>query len=153
MSEGALQHRQEEIGFRVQRYVYPPGTAFPEHTHAEDKIDAVLAGCLRLEPMGTRVKLQPGQWIEIPAGTSHTVAVMGDMAVVCLDRKEARTLCERKHPACSRPFAQIPPSAFAFASFLPGGKLLSFQCVRLRSHPFDPRHARMPRPRRHEPLL
>ena len=46
--EGVLRERLERRGYRVSRYVYPPGTAFPEHTHGVDKIDAVVRGLLSL---------------------------------------------------------------------------------------------------------
>ena len=43
-SEAALRRKLEAQGFSVARYVYPPGTVFPDHKHGVDKIDAVIAG-------------------------------------------------------------------------------------------------------------
>jgi quercetin dioxygenase-like cupin family protein len=34
-------------GYRVTRYVYPPGTYFPLHTHEADKIDVLVSGRFR----------------------------------------------------------------------------------------------------------
>jgi quercetin dioxygenase-like cupin family protein len=50
-----------------------------------DKIDAVLSGRFRLVVRGHMKVLGPGQWIEIPRGTIHNAAVIGDEPVVSLD--------------------------------------------------------------------
>lgn len=73
------------MGYRVARYVYEPGTVFPDHQHGVDKIDAVVSGRFRLVVRGHMKVLGPGQWIEIPSGAVHNAAVMGDEPVVSLD--------------------------------------------------------------------
>lgn len=85
LSEAALRRRLEDEGYSVNRYVYPPGTFFPEHTHAVDKKDAVLSGRLKIGAAGREFVLEAGDVIEIPAGTRHTAEVVGDEAVVSLD--------------------------------------------------------------------
>ena len=47
-TEAALRGKLEALGYSVSRYVYPPGTYFPEHTHDVDKIDAVISGRFRI---------------------------------------------------------------------------------------------------------
>lgn len=84
-SESALRAKLEAMGYRVARYVYEPGTVFPDHKHDADKIDAVLSGRFRLVVRGHMKVLGPGQWIEIPRGTVHNATVMGDEPVVSLD--------------------------------------------------------------------
>ena len=84
-SESALRAKLESMGYRVARYVYEPGTVFPDHKHDVDKIDAVLSGRFRLVVRGHMKVLGPGEWIEIPRGTVHNAAVMGDEPVVSLD--------------------------------------------------------------------
>lgn len=84
-SEAALRQRLEALGYVVMRYVYPPGTSFPEHTHHVDKIDAVVSGRFRLVVAGHRVVLGPGDWIGVQRGVSHTADVIGDEPVVSLD--------------------------------------------------------------------
>lgn len=49
LSEQTLRRKLEARGYAVSRYVYPPGTRFPPHTHGIDKIDAVVSG-LALPP-------------------------------------------------------------------------------------------------------
>jgi quercetin dioxygenase-like cupin family protein len=85
LSEPALRAKLEAMGYRVARYVYEPGTVFPDHKHDVDKIDAVLSGRFRLVVRGHTKVLGPGEWIEIPRGAVHNAAVMGDEPVVSLD--------------------------------------------------------------------
>ncbi len=85
MTEPALRARLESLGYRVAKYVYEPGTVFPDHKHDVDKIDAVLSGRFRLVVRGHMTVLGPGEWIEIPRGTTHNAVVIGDEPVVSLD--------------------------------------------------------------------
>ena len=85
LTEAALRKRLESLGYLVMRYVYPPGTSFPEHTHQVDKIDAVLSGRFRLIVAGHHVILDPGDWIAVPRGVRHSATVVGDEPVVSLD--------------------------------------------------------------------
>ena len=85
LTEAALRAKLESLGYRVARYVYESGTVFPDHKHDVDKIDAVLSGRFRLVVRGHMKVLGPGEWIEIPRGTVHNAAVMGEEPVVSLD--------------------------------------------------------------------
>jgi len=84
-SEAALRRKLEAAGYLVARYTYPPGAKFPEHTHAADKIDAVVSGRFRMVVAGHFVILGPGDWVEVPRGVHHTAAVIGEEPVVSLD--------------------------------------------------------------------
>lgn len=84
-TEEALRARLEALGYRASRYVYPPGTFFPEHTHPMDKIDAVVSGRFRMTLEGTEVILEPGDCLAVPKGTLHSAEVVGDTSVVSLD--------------------------------------------------------------------
>ncbi len=83
--EARLRRELEARGYHVTRYVYPPGTVFPDHQHAVDKIDAVVAGRFELVLEGTRHVLEPGDWVEVPAGARHRARVLGPAPVVSLD--------------------------------------------------------------------
>ena len=85
LNEAGLRAKLEALGYRVARYRYEPGTIFPDHKHEVDKIDAVLSGRFRMVVRGHMKVLGPGQWIEIPRGTVHNAAVIGDEPVVSLD--------------------------------------------------------------------
>jgi quercetin dioxygenase-like cupin family protein len=84
-TEAALRDKLEAMGYRVARYVYEPGTVFPDHTHGIDKFDAVVSGRLRLVVSGHLAVLGPGDWVAVPRGSVHSAAVMGDEPVVSLD--------------------------------------------------------------------
>jgi len=90
LTEGALCRKLEAMGYGVSRYVYPPGTYFPEHSHAEDKIDAVLSGRFRLTMGGHAVVLEAGDWLAVPAGVVHRAEVIGSEPVVSLDAVRRR---------------------------------------------------------------
>ncbi len=85
LTEVTLCCKLEAMGYTVYRYVYPSGTYFPEHSHAEDKIDAVLSGRLRLEMGGCVAVLEAGDWLAVPAGAVHSAEVIGSEPVVSLD--------------------------------------------------------------------
>lgn len=84
-----LRAELEERGYTVSRHVYRPGTYFDEHSHAHDKIDAVVSGRFRMTAGGEEAVLEAGDWAEISAGTTHTAKVVGDEPVVSLDATRA----------------------------------------------------------------
>ena len=85
VTEQALKAKLESLGYRIARYVYEPGTIFPDHTHGVDKIDAVVSGRFRLVVGGHLAVLGPGDWVAIPRGSVHNATVIGDEPLVCLD--------------------------------------------------------------------
>lgn len=85
LSEDAMRTRLEQLGFSVSRYVYPPGTYFPDHTHDTDKIDGVLSGSFRVRLLGESAVLRAGDSILIPSGAVHSAEVIGDESVISLD--------------------------------------------------------------------
>jgi len=85
LTEEALRRKLEARGYSVARYVYPPGTHFAEHTHAIDKIDAVLSGRFRMTLEGQAVVLEPGDFLAVPRGALHSAEVVGREEVVSLD--------------------------------------------------------------------
>ena len=89
-TEEALRVRFEALGYHASRYVYPPGTFFPEHTHPRDKIDAVVSGRFRMIVEGTEVVLEAGDCLAVPEGTLHSAEVVGDTPVVSLDAVPVR---------------------------------------------------------------
>jgi len=85
LSEAALRKKISAQGFSVTRYVYPPGTNFPDHSHTVDKIDGVLSGRFQMEMKGESVVLEAGDCLFVPKGTIHSATVMGNEAVISLD--------------------------------------------------------------------
>jgi quercetin dioxygenase-like cupin family protein len=85
LSEEALRRKLETLGYTVTRYAYPPGTRFPDHAHAEDKIDAVLSGRFRMTMEGKEAVLEAGDCLWVPRGTVHCAEVVGNETVVSFD--------------------------------------------------------------------
>lgn len=85
LSEEALRRKLEQQGYSVGRYVYPPGTYFGPHSHAMDKIDAVLAGQFRISMQGESVVLRAGDAVYVPKNVEHSAEVVGTDPVVSLD--------------------------------------------------------------------
>ncbi|HKS76118.1 MAG TPA: cupin domain-containing protein [Terriglobales bacterium] len=90
LSESALRKKLEHLGFSVTRYVYPPGTEFPPHTHDRDKMDAVVSGQFQISMGKERVVLGPGDALHVPVGVAHSAEVVGGSAVVSLDGVKSR---------------------------------------------------------------
>ena len=84
-TEESLRAKLEGLGYSVSRYVYPPGTFFPEHTHSVDKIDAVVSGRFRMTVEGRELTLEAGDCLAVPRGIPHSAEVVGDQPVVSLD--------------------------------------------------------------------
>jgi quercetin dioxygenase-like cupin family protein len=84
-TENALRRKLESLGYRVSRYLYPPGTFFPPHTHDQNKIDAVVSGTFRITLEDGPVILEAGDAMEVPRGLRHSAEVVGSEAVVSLD--------------------------------------------------------------------
>ena len=85
LTESALRAKLQRCGYAVTCYVYSPGTYFPDHSHDEDKIDAVLSGQFLLRMVGRSVVLKAGDTLAVPKGAVHSAEVVGDEPVVSLD--------------------------------------------------------------------
>jgi len=90
LTEQALKNKLQRLGYSVSRYVYPSGTYFSEHTHAMDKIDAVITGQLRIAMGDDSVIRKAGDLIQVPRGAVHSAEVIGDEPVVTLDAVKLR---------------------------------------------------------------
>ncbi len=75
----------QQQGYWVNRKSYAPGTELPAHSFNVDIIDAVLRGRMRLIIHGESVELGAGDYLEIPRGTLHSAAVVGDEPLLTLD--------------------------------------------------------------------
>lgn len=85
LSEPAFYEKLAAMGYSVSLYHYPPGTYFPAHSHAVDKIDAVLSGEFKMDMQGESVVLRSGDYLLVPHGVEHSAEVIGDEPVVSLD--------------------------------------------------------------------
>ena len=84
-TEQALRRKLEARGYLVAAYLYPPGTRFGLHTHAVDKIDAVVSGRFRITMGKDSVVLGPGDAVRVPRGVEHSAEMGGEEEVLSLD--------------------------------------------------------------------
>jgi quercetin dioxygenase-like cupin family protein len=84
-TDAALRQKLQRLGYRVTRYVYPPGTCFSDHSHPVDKMDAVVSGRFRMVIDGREITLEAGDMLAVPAGVVHSAAVVGEEQVISLD--------------------------------------------------------------------
>lgn len=89
LTEANMRRKLEARGYRVSRYLYPPGTYFPEHDHPVDKIDGVLSGRFRMVLKGASLVLEAGDILAVPKHARHSAEVIGDRPVVSLDAVRA----------------------------------------------------------------
>lgn len=73
-------------GLDPGRWSNGPGDRYAPHDHGYDKVIVVERGSIRfgLPAMGEIVDLQPGDRLDLPAGTVHD-ATVGDGGVACLE--------------------------------------------------------------------
>jgi quercetin dioxygenase-like cupin family protein len=90
LTEKALKDRLQRLGYSVTRYIYPPGTYFPDHTHAVEKIDAVVSGQFRIAMGDDSAILRAGDSVHVPRGVAHSAEVIGNEPVVSLDAVRVR---------------------------------------------------------------
>jgi len=85
LTERSLREKLARAGYSISRYVYPPGTCFPTHTHSVDKIDVVFSGRFRIILEGEEVMLEAGDSVAVPRGAAHSAEVVGDESVISFD--------------------------------------------------------------------
>jgi len=85
LNERNMRRILESRGYGVVKYVYPPGTYFSDHKHEFDKMDTVLKGKFKIEALGKKFILGPGDMLYVPADLVHSAEVLGEEEVVSLD--------------------------------------------------------------------
>ena len=72
LSEHSLRRKPEARVYAVSRYVYPPGTRFPPHTHGIDRIDAVVCGRFWMTMDQVDTVLEASDCLAVPRGAIHS---------------------------------------------------------------------------------
>jgi quercetin dioxygenase-like cupin family protein len=83
--ERQLRKLMEREGYQVYQWSDRPGAVYAEHSHATDQSHWIISGALELTVRDVGIfTLEPGDRDFMPAGTSHSARVVGDVAVVYL---------------------------------------------------------------------
>lgn len=72
------------------RYVYAPGSVFPEHHHPQEQITTVLTGQIEFTVGGETVRFGPGDTGVIPGDVPHGATVIGDETVETINSLSPR---------------------------------------------------------------
>lgn len=72
------------------RYVYQPGSVFPQHRHPQEQVTAVLSGQIAFDIAGERRVLRAGEVAIIPGDVPHGAEVVGDAVVETLNTLSPR---------------------------------------------------------------
>lgn len=81
-----LDARLRAEGLAAAPWSNGPGDRYPVHEHGYDKVIACASGSIAfgLPDRSTTVELEPGDRLELPAGTRHDARVGGN-GVTCLE--------------------------------------------------------------------
>lgn len=90
--------------FVIQRWdldPYPGDQAPPHVHHYSDEAFCVIDGALEVLVGTERVRLEPGDYVQVPAGTVHTFATVGDepVRVLAVMTPEVDALVQALHAA------------------------------------------------------
>jgi quercetin dioxygenase-like cupin family protein len=85
LSESALRHKVETVGYEVSKYAWPAGTVVPPQTQDRERVDAVVTGIVRVTLDGESAILTAGDMVYVPRGSVRRVEVVGAATAHCLD--------------------------------------------------------------------
>jgi quercetin dioxygenase-like cupin family protein len=76
-----LRERLQREGYGVFEWNDAPGTVYEPHSHSEDQSHWIVSGELELTVAGQTYTLRAGDRDFLPANTTHSAFVPGDMPV------------------------------------------------------------------------
>jgi quercetin dioxygenase-like cupin family protein len=85
VTEAALRHKVEAIGYEVSKYAWPAGTVVPAQTQYKERLDAVVTGIVKITLDGESAILTAGDIVYVPRGAVRKVEVVGSATAHCLD--------------------------------------------------------------------
>ena len=77
----ALRDRLRREGYTVLEWSVAPGTAYEPHSHTEDQSHWIISGELELTVAGGKYTLRAGDRDFLPANTTHSAFVPGNVPV------------------------------------------------------------------------
>jgi quercetin dioxygenase-like cupin family protein len=85
VTEAALRQKVQSCGYDVSTFAWPAGTVVSPQTHTRERVDAVLAGLLRITLDGESAILTPGDMVYVPRGAVRRLEVVGSATAHGLD--------------------------------------------------------------------
>ena len=85
----ALRRKVQACGYEVCTQAWPAGTVVPAQTQERERVDAVLAGMVRITLDDESAILTAGDIVYVPRGAVRQVEVVGSQTACCLDAVHA----------------------------------------------------------------
>ena len=85
VTETALRRKVESRGYQVASFAWPAGTVVAAQTQNCDRVDAVVAGILKITLDDESAILTAGDMVYVPRGAVRRVEVVGPSTARCLD--------------------------------------------------------------------
>ena len=85
VTEAALRHKVETIGYEVSSLAWPAGTVVPPQTQYKERLDCVVTGIVKITLDGESAILTAGDIVFVPRGSIRRVEVVGSATAHCLD--------------------------------------------------------------------
>lgn len=85
VTEAALRRKVQACGYEVSSFAWPAGTVVPSETQNHQRVDAVVAGIVRITLDGESAILTAGDIVYVPRGAVRRVEVVGAHPAHCLD--------------------------------------------------------------------
>ena len=84
-SAAALRRKVQSCGYEVCTHAWPAGTVVPAQTQHHERVDAVVAGMVRITLDDESAILTAGDMVFVPRGAVRQVEVVGSETAHCLD--------------------------------------------------------------------
>jgi mannose-6-phosphate isomerase-like protein (cupin superfamily) len=85
LTEAAVVHKLKTLGYDPLPRPIPSGAIASARVHRRDRVEAVLAGLLKVTIDGESAILTAGDVVFIPAGAARRVEAVGTSPVQCLE--------------------------------------------------------------------
>jgi quercetin dioxygenase-like cupin family protein len=85
VTEAALRLKVESCGYQVSTFAWPAGTVVVAQAQDRERVDAVVAGILKITLDGESAILTAGDMVYVPRGAVRRVEVVGASTAHCLD--------------------------------------------------------------------
>jgi mannose-6-phosphate isomerase-like protein (cupin superfamily) len=85
LSEAALQHKVEALGYKPLPRTNPAGAIASARVHPRERADAVVAGLIKVTIDDESAILTAGDIVIIPGGATRRVETVGTSPAFCLE--------------------------------------------------------------------
>jgi quercetin dioxygenase-like cupin family protein len=85
VTESGLRQKVEACGYQVSSFAWPAGTVVAPQAQDRERVDAVVAGILKITLDGESAILTAGDMVYVPRGAVRRVEVVGSSTAHCLD--------------------------------------------------------------------